>query len=71
MNILTPREKEIVALITKGLSNKHICQQLKIAEGTVKIHLHNIYTKLGVSNRTTLAIMALKTESVADKLEVR
>jgi two-component system nitrate/nitrite response regulator NarL len=56
---LTCREKEVAALITEGLSNKHICRRLNLSEGTVKIHLHNIYTKLGIANRTTLAIMAL------------
>jgi two-component system nitrate/nitrite response regulator NarL len=61
---LTPREKEIVALIAQGFSNKHICRRLNVAEGTVKIHLHNIYTKLSISNRTVLAVMALKTATV-------
>jgi DNA-binding NarL/FixJ family response regulator len=59
MNCLTSREKEIALLIKEGLSNKHICRRLNLAEGTVKIHLHNIYTKLGIANRTTLAVMAM------------
>ena len=49
---LTPREREIVDLISLGLSNKEVGRQLDLQEGTVKVHLHNIYTKLEVSNRT-------------------
>jgi DNA-binding NarL/FixJ family response regulator len=52
---LTPREKEIVRCVTRGLSNKHVARQLNISEGTVKMHLHNIYSKVGVNNRTALA----------------
>ena len=52
---LTPREKEIARCVARGLSNKHVARQLNISEGTVKMHLHNIYTKLGVTNRTELA----------------
>lgn len=54
---LTPRESEVTRLVTKGLSNKEIGRQMQLSEGTVKIHLHNIYKKLGLSNRTTLATM--------------
>lgn len=59
---LTAREREIVDLVAKGLPNKVISRQTGISEGTVKIHLHNIYGKLGVSNRTELATMASRTE---------
>jgi two-component system nitrate/nitrite response regulator NarL len=45
-------------LIAAGLSNKEIARRIKISEGTVKIHLHNVYTKLGVANRTSLATVA-------------
>jgi len=51
---ITPREWEIIDLVSVGLSNKQVGRQLGLQEGTVKVHLHNIYTKLGVSNRTTL-----------------
>jgi len=53
---LTPREREIVDLISLGLSNKEVGRQLDLHEGTVKVHLHNIYTKIGVPNRTALAL---------------
>lgn len=56
---LTPREHDIVATIAEGLSNKQICRRLGLSEGTVKVHLHNIYTKLDVNGRTRLAVWAL------------
>jgi two-component system nitrate/nitrite response regulator NarL len=56
---LTCRERQIVLLVAEGLSNKEMCRRLAISEGTVKIHLHNIYEKVGVSNRTALAAMAV------------
>ncbi|MDH4564591.1 helix-turn-helix transcriptional regulator [Pseudomonas sp. BN411] len=49
---LTDREREVVCLAAKGLSNEEIGQQLALALGTVKWHLHNIYEKLKVRNRT-------------------
>jgi DNA-binding NarL/FixJ family response regulator len=54
---LTPREADVSRLVVKGLSNKEIGRQMHLSEGTVKIHLHNIYKKLGISNRTALAAM--------------
>jgi two-component system nitrate/nitrite response regulator NarL len=56
---LTARERELTLLVTQGLSNKEIAYRLGVAEATVKIHLHNIYHKLGVTNRTSLAALAL------------
>jgi len=55
--VLTAREYQIARLIAQGLSNKHISRQLSISEGTVKIHLHNVYEKLGSANRTSLAML--------------
>ncbi|MBU3054972.1 MAG: LuxR C-terminal-related transcriptional regulator [Pseudomonas indica] len=49
---LTDREREVICLAAKGLSNEEIGQQLALALGTVKWHLHNIYEKLKVRNRT-------------------
>jgi DNA-binding NarL/FixJ family response regulator len=57
--VLTAREVEVVRLAAIGLSNRSIAGKLGVTEGTVKLHLHNIYTKLGVSNRTELTAMAL------------
>jgi len=56
---LTPRENEIVTLVTQGYRNKEIAEKLSISEQTVKNHLQNIYDKLGVSDRLELALYAL------------
>jgi two-component system nitrate/nitrite response regulator NarL len=58
MDSLTSREHEIVLALAEGLSNKGIGRRLNLSEGTVKVHLHNIYAKLGVKNRTALAVLA-------------
>ena len=51
---ISPREREIVMLLLKGLSNKEIGEKLYIELSTVKIHVHHILKKLGVGNRTQL-----------------
>jgi DNA-binding NarL/FixJ family response regulator len=56
--LLTPRELEIVRMVARGLRNRAIAEQLLISEGTVKIHLHNIYQKLAVDGRLELAVYA-------------
>jgi len=53
---LTDREREVATLVSDGLRNKEIARQLGIAEGTVKIHLNNIYRKLGVDSRVGLVL---------------
>jgi two-component system, NarL family, nitrate/nitrite response regulator NarL len=55
---LTERERQIMHLVCKGPSNKEIGRQLNLSEGTVKVHLHHIYQKLAIRNRTALAILA-------------
>ncbi|WP_312798720.1 response regulator transcription factor [Tianweitania sp.] len=52
---LTERELQILELVARGLQNKVIAASLQLSEHTVKIHLHNIITKLGTSNRTQAA----------------
>jgi DNA-binding NarL/FixJ family response regulator len=51
---LTPREVELVCLANDGLRNKEIAARLGLTEGTVKVHLHRIYEKLGVASRVEL-----------------
>ena len=55
---LTPREIEMVRLVGQGLRNKVIAERLSISEGTVKVHLHNIYEKLGLDGRLELVLFA-------------
>jgi DNA-binding NarL/FixJ family response regulator len=55
--LLTAREREIAALICGGLSNRTIAQKLFVSEGTIGIHLHNIYGKLEITNRAKLAAL--------------
>jgi two-component system, NarL family, nitrate/nitrite response regulator NarL len=55
---LTPREIEIVRMVAQGLRNKVIAERLSISEGTVKVHLHNIYEKLSVDGRLELVLCA-------------
>ena len=57
-SILTPREIEIVRLVAEGLRNQAIGERLHISEGTVKVHLHNIYEKLGIDGRVALTLYA-------------
>ena len=56
---LTAREQEIVSLVAQGFRNKEIADKLSISEQTVKNHLHNIFDKLGVSDRLELALYAI------------
>ena len=56
--LLTTRETEIVRLVSQRLQNKEIADLLGISEGTIKIHLHNIYQKLNVSSRPELVRVA-------------
>ncbi len=57
--LLTDREKEIVQHVAQGFFNKEIAEKLFIREQTVKNHLHNIFDKLGVSDRLELALYAV------------
>ncbi|WP_240344500.1 helix-turn-helix transcriptional regulator [Novosphingobium sp. THN1] len=56
---LNPRERKIAALVARGLRNRDIGAELGIGEGTVKVYLHTMYQKLGIDNRTELALLAV------------
>jgi DNA-binding NarL/FixJ family response regulator len=62
---LSVRQKQVIQLASTGLSNKGIARSLYLTEGTIKIHLHNIYQKLGVPNRTALTALAIARPSEA------
>jgi two-component system nitrate/nitrite response regulator NarP len=55
--LLSRREQMVARQVAEGRRNREIAESLAISEGTVKVHLHKIYEKLGVSNRTELAIV--------------
>ncbi|KKM12472.1 LuxR family transcriptional regulator [Clostridiales bacterium PH28_bin88] len=61
---LTEREKQIMRLVGEGKSNREIARELYITEGTVKNHLGNLLAKLGLRDRTQLAIFALRNHLV-------
>ena len=60
LSSLAPRERQIAAQVGRGLRNKEIAETLAMSEGTVKVYLHTIYQKLGIKNRTELALIAHK-----------
>lgn len=62
VRLLTRRELEIVRMVAAGLRNKQIADKLSISEGTVKMHLHSIYGKVGVEGRMELSIYAREHE---------
>lgn len=59
-NYLTKREKEVLQLVAKGWSNREIANELCLTEGTIKVHVSNILSKLHVSRRTEAAVWAVR-----------
>ena len=57
---LTPREREVIRLVSEGLSNKQIAQRLGIAERTAKFHVRQIMSKLGADNRAQAVALATR-----------
>lgn len=55
---LTPRERQVIQFVSQGLRNREIAKSLGVTEGTVKVYLHGVFDKVGVSSRTELAIRA-------------
>lgn len=68
MQSLTSRELELVRLVNSGCSNKEIAYTLQLSEGTVKVHLNNIFRKLNVSTRFELTSLARQTERAEPSL---
>jgi DNA-binding NarL/FixJ family response regulator len=60
LELLTPRELEVLEQLTKGLSNKEIAQILVVAEKTVKTHVSSILSKLNLTDRTQAALFAVQ-----------
>lgn len=57
---LSSREREVMLLICQGLSNTEIARKLNLSEGSVRVHLHNIFVKMAMRNRAALAALAAK-----------
>jgi len=63
-NDLTPREREVLALVVKGLTNPEIAARLVVSRATAKAHVSNVLAKLGVSNRAAAVALALQRKLV-------
>ncbi len=64
---LTPREREVLILIGRGFSNKRIAGELELSEKTVKTHVGHVLAKLGVSDRTQAAVVAVRAGIVSPR----
>lgn len=62
---MTSREADIAELVSRGLTNKQIARELRLSEGTVKMHLHHVYEKLHLGGRTQLALSMAVVRPVA------
>lgn len=60
VGLLTPRELEVLKRVVRGLSNKEIGRELDLAEVTIKLHLRNVFRKIGARSRSDAAVMAVK-----------
>lgn len=65
-HILTPREREVVACVSRGLTNKEIARELDISPATVKVHVERLISKLGVADRTQAAVLAVQMKLSGD-----
>jgi DNA-binding NarL/FixJ family response regulator len=63
---LTPREREVLALVIQGMANKQIARRLGISEKTVKGHLTNLFQRIGVADRTQAALWAERNKIFPD-----
>lgn len=60
IDLLTPKEKEVLSLLSKGANNQEIANALCVQDVTIKTHLNNIFKKLKVSNRTQAVLLAME-----------
>lgn len=64
IDALTPKEKEVLALVAKGASNQEIADKMCVRDVTVKTHLNNIFKKLKVTNRTQAVLLAMQIDLI-------
>jgi DNA-binding NarL/FixJ family response regulator len=64
---LTPREREVVALLAEGLTNAQLAERLYISPRTAAVHVSNVLTKLGMTSRTEVAAWAVRTGATGDE----
>lgn len=64
---LTGRERQVLALLVDGMTNREIAKQLSLSHGTVRVYVSNVLAKLGVRNRTEAATLALQNNLVPEK----
>jgi two-component system nitrate/nitrite response regulator NarL len=64
--LLTLREREVMGLVAEGRANKFVAEQLRISEGTLKLHLHHIYAKTGAKCKSELVELALRVGQVLE-----
>jgi DNA-binding NarL/FixJ family response regulator len=64
IEVLTPKEKEVLALVAKGSSNQEIADKLCVRDVTVKTHLNSIFKKLKVTNRTQAVLLAMQIDLI-------
>ncbi len=67
VQVLSAREYEILLLAAKGLENKAVAHQLRLSEGTVRLHMHHIYQKTGIGSRAALVAMALAYSEIVNQ----
>ena len=64
IELLTPKEKEVLALVAKGASNQEIADKLCVRDVTVKTHLNSVFKKLKVTNRTQAVLLAMQIDLI-------
>lgn len=68
LDALTARQRDVLDLIVQGMSNKEIARALKLAEGTVKIHVTALFRKFGLYRRAAVAVMGAQLLSLVPKI---